>query len=72
MLNPSIDTHNYLNVNNPLAREKVLELMNDLQLLDYYRILHPNETKIHMEEKKSIKTSAFRLHIDFRKPLKYS
>jgi hypothetical protein len=43
VLNPSLDTQNYHNVNNPKAREKVLKLMNDIQLLDYYRVLYPDE-----------------------------
>jgi exonuclease III len=55
VLNPSLDTHNYLNVYNPLGREKVLELTNDLQLLDYYRILYPNENKIYMAGKNPLK-----------------
>ena len=42
-LNPNIDTYNYLHVNNPNARDKILEIMEDLQLVDYYRILHPEK-----------------------------
>lgn len=43
VLNPLLDTENYSNVNNPKARDKVLELMKDLQLVDYYRILSPSK-----------------------------
>lgn len=43
VLNPLLDTENYRNVNNPKARDKVLELMKDLQLVDYYRILNPSK-----------------------------
>lgn len=42
-LNATIDTYNYLHVNNPKARDKVLE---DLQIVDYYRILYP-ENKVY-------------------------
>lgn len=38
-LNPLQDTHNYCGINNPKDRCKVLEVMDDLQLLDYYRVL---------------------------------
>lgn len=30
-LNTSIDTYNYLHINNPKVRDKVLEIMTDLQ-----------------------------------------
>ena len=42
-LNPSLDTLNYRGINNPKARVKLLEVMEDLQLLDYYRILNPDK-----------------------------
>ena len=42
-LNPSLDTLNYRGISNPKARVKLLEVMEDLQLLDYYRILNPDK-----------------------------
>lgn len=42
-LNQTLDTFNYSNVNNPKAREKLIEIMNDLNLVDYYRILKPDK-----------------------------
>lgn len=42
-LNPSLDTFNYTGINNPKARSKVLEIMEDLQLIDYYRVLNPDK-----------------------------
>ena len=42
VLNPDIDTFNYNSINNPKARGKVLEIMDDLRLLDYFRILYPD------------------------------
>lgn len=51
-LNQTLDTFNYSNVNNPKAREKLIEIMNDLNLVDYYRILNPDKKNIHLEKKK--------------------
>ena len=51
-LNPNIDTYNYLHVNNPNARDKIFEIMEDLQLVDYYRILHP-EKRVYTWRKKT-------------------
>lgn len=43
VLNPSIDTENYKGISNPKARDKLLEIMSDLQLSDYFRILNPSK-----------------------------
>ena len=43
VINPQMDYHNYLHVNNPRARNKVLELMETCQLTDVYRELHPDD-----------------------------
>ena len=38
VVNPSLDTENYCGtINNPKARDKLLEVTSDLQGLDYYR-----------------------------------
>ena len=42
-LNPDLDSYNYYHVNNPNAREKLMEIMNDLNLVDYFRILNPDK-----------------------------
>lgn len=39
----TLDTHKYSHENNPEAREKLLEIMRDLGLIDYYRILNPDK-----------------------------
>lgn len=54
ILNPISDTQNYHSVNNSKVNEKVLKLMNDLQLLDYYRILYPYQ-KVYLEENNPLK-----------------
>ena len=38
VLNPKLDLYNYVNVNNPRARDKVIDIMGELQLLDIWRI----------------------------------
>jgi exonuclease III len=40
-LNQTLDTQNYCHVNNPKARDKLIEIMNDIHLVDYYRVLNP-------------------------------
>lgn len=52
VLNPDIDTYNYKYINNPKAREKLLEIMDDLQIVDYYRVLNPGK-KIYTWRKKT-------------------
>lgn len=44
-LNATIDTCNILHVNNTKASDKVLEIMDDLQIVDYSRILY-QENKV--------------------------
>ena len=52
-LNLTIDTYNYLHINNPNAREFFIEIMEDLQLVYYYRILHP-EKRVYTWRKKTL------------------
>ena len=40
VLNPDKDTKNYLNINNPRAREKVLDICAELDLIDIWRELN--------------------------------
>ena len=52
LLNTPLDTYNFCSINNPIARAKVIEIMEDLQLLDYYRILNPDK-KVYTWRKKN-------------------
>ena len=52
VLDPVMDTFNYLNINNPQARSKLLEIMNDMNLVDYFRVLNPDK-KIYTWHKKN-------------------
>ena len=42
-LNPQMDTLNYQQVNNPKARDELLEKMEENDLFDVFRTLHPTE-----------------------------
>jgi len=44
VLNPDLDYYNYANINNPKARVKVIQIIDDKHLIDTFRELHP-ETK---------------------------
>ena len=41
-LNPDMDNKNYVKINNPKSRERVLRLMEEMELADAWRLLHPN------------------------------
>ena len=45
VLNPDLDTNNYININNPKAREKVLDICEEYNLIDVWRESHPEEKK---------------------------
>ena len=42
-LNYDLDTFNYSHINNPHARDKVLQIMDELDLCDYFRVLYPDK-----------------------------
>ena len=63
VLDPILDLDNYRNVNNPKSREKLIEIMDDLNIIDYYRTLHSNERRYtwrrtHPKKTKRGKTSS--------------
>ena len=41
VINPTLDYHNYRNINNQKAQEKVIEIMNELKLVDIWREINP-------------------------------
>ena len=43
VIDTKIDYYNYLHINNPRAREKVLELIDSYDLVDIFRELHPED-----------------------------
>ena len=47
VLNPDLDTKNYININNPKAREKVLDLCEEFNSIDVWRESYPEEKNTH-------------------------
>ena len=45
VLDHSLDTENYRNINNPRARENVLKLIEENEYIDVWRVLNENKTK---------------------------
>lgn len=41
-INQNRDTQDYSHVSNPRARGKLLQIMSNLNLMDYYRVLNPD------------------------------
>ena len=41
VLNPNLDYYNYRNINNKKAQEKVLEIMEDINIIDIWREINP-------------------------------
>ena len=40
VINPDLDTNNYLQINNPRARQEVLNLIEEEGFFDIYRVFH--------------------------------
>ena len=55
VLNPSIDCQNYTSINNPQARQKVLQMINDLDLIDSFRCLNKNVKRFSWRKKNPLK-----------------
>ena len=55
VLNPEIDTYNYININNPRSRNKLLQIMQFQNLTDAYRSLHPDICRYTWRRKHPVK-----------------
>lgn len=55
VLNPEYDTFNYANINNPKARDSVLDMLIDLSLLDVWRELNIEKRQFTWRRKNPIK-----------------
>ena len=55
VLNSNIDTYNYVNVNNPKARDQVLEIISELNLVDIWRDHNPDFKKFTWRRNKPIR-----------------
>ena len=55
MLDPLKDCYNYTNINKPLSRQKVVDLISKLELVDIYRYLYSNQKQYMWRKKNPIK-----------------
>jgi exonuclease III len=55
MQRQTLDTQNYCHINNPKARDKVIEIMNGIHLVDYLRVLILYNKMFTWREKKCFK-----------------
>ena len=55
VLDPLLDCHNYTNINNPQARQKVLQMINNLDLTDSFRHLNNNVKRFSWRKKIPLK-----------------
>lgn len=63
-LDPDLDSFNYIRTNNPNARNKLLDFIQENNCIDAFRELNPNLKRYTWRRKKSSKTSEIRfLHI---------
>ena len=53
--NPKLDTDGYKHINNPRARLAVLDMINELELIDIYRHLHPDTRRYTWRKKNPVK-----------------
>ena len=56
-LDPAIDTNNYLHVNNPNARNAVIDLMSNFNLIDGFRMFHKNTRRYTWRRKNPLRQS---------------
>ena len=57
VLDPLLDCYNYTKINNPQARQKVLQMINDLDLTDSFRYLNNNVKRFSWRKKNPVKQS---------------
>ena len=57
VVNPNIDTYNYVNFNNLKARDEVLKIIDELDLNKYLERTYPRIAKFYLELKYSIEIS---------------
>ena len=50
-----MDSYNYKNINNPKARQVILNIINDYNLIDAFRTFHPKDKRYSWRKKNPIK-----------------
>ena len=61
VLNPTVDTYNDMNINNPRSRKYILEMIELYNLRDTYWALHPLVCRYTWRQKHPIKQA----HLDY-------
>ena len=67
VLDPNKDYFNYLNINNSRARSKMLSIINEHNLKDCFRILHPNVRRYTWRRRNPIKQARLDFFSNIRK-----
>ena len=65
VLSPEIVYFNYMHLNNPKARQHVIEMMLDLDRIDCWREDHMEDKNVRLVKKESCKASEIRFLFDF-------
>lgn len=63
VINPDMDCDNYLQINNPIARNKLLEIIHERKLIDTFRELNPNINRYTWRRKNPIKQARLDLFL---------
>lgn len=69
ILDPLLDCENYINLNNPNAREKVIELISDCNLIDCWRELNAEKMAFTWMRPNTNKRARLDFFFNFRKTL---
>ena len=62
-LNPELDTSNYRHINNPKARQAILDIMSENDLSDVYRELHPSTKRYTWRRRNPVKQARLDLFL---------
>ena len=57
VLDMELDSYNYINTNNPKARDKFKQIIQNLDLIDVFRHFHPNSKKYTWRRRNPVKLS---------------
>lgn len=58
VLNPDLDTYNYMHINNPRARQEVLKTIEEDNLIDIWRVFHEEEKGFTWSRKNPVRKQA--------------
>ena len=58
VINPDIDTYNYLHINNPRARQTVLKFIGEDNFVDIWRVFHENKKRFTWSRRNPVRKQA--------------